>query len=278
MADIIDLRDACDCHLHIYEVGYPLAPTATFKPPHAPAAAYREVQRRLGFGRAIVVQPTGYGFDNRCTLAAIKALGPQARGIAVIPPDLPQAELEALHAAGMRGVRFMMLAGGLLPWSSLEPMAERIAPMGWHINLQLDGRDLPQFEARLLAMRCRVAIDHIGKFLGPVVASADSVTSLHRLLDAGHCWIKLSAPYESSISGSPDYTDIAPLAAALARRHPQRCLWASNWPHPNVRPSPDEAALLAWARDTVADDGIWQQMLVHNPAQLYACDTTTHDR
>lgn len=252
-----------------------MAPTATFRPPHAPAAAYREVQRRLGFGRAIVVQPTGYGFDNRCTLAAIQALGPQARGIAVIPPDSPQAELEALHAAGMRGVRFMMLAGGVLPWSSLEPMAERIAPLGWHINLQLDGRDLPQFEARLLGLRCPVAIDHIGKFLGPVVASADSVTSLHRLLDSGHCWIKLSAPYESSISGPPDYTDIAPLATALARRHPQRCLWASNWPHPNVRPSPNEAALLAWARDTVADDGIWQQMLVHNPAQLYGFDTTT---
>ena len=273
-----ELHDACDCHLHVYEDGYPLAPTATFKPPHAPAASYREVQRRLGIGRAIVVQPTGYGFDNRCTLAAIRALGPQARGIAVISPDSPQAELEALHAAGMRGVRFMMLAGGVLPWSSLEPMAERIASLGWHINLQLDGRDLPQFEARLLALRCPVAIDHIGKFLGPVAASADSVASLHRLLDSGHCWIKISAPYESSISGPPDYTDIAPLAAALARRHPQRCLWASNWPHPNVRPSPDEAALLAWARDTVADDGVWQQMLVHNPAQLYGFDTTARDR
>jgi D-galactarolactone isomerase len=278
MGGAVELRDACDCHLHVYEDGYPLAPTATFKPPHAPAAAYREVQRRLGNGRAIVVQPTAYGFDNRCTLAAIRALGPQARGIAVISPDSPQAELEALHAAGMRGVRFMMLAGGVLPWSSLEPMAERIAPLGWHINLQLDGRDLPQFEARLLALRCPVAIDHIGKFLGPVAASADSVASLHRLLDHGHCWIKISAPYESSISGPPRYTDIAPLAAALARRHPQRCLWASNWPHPNVRPSPDEAALLAWARDTVADDGIWQQMLVRNPAQLYGFDTTARDR
>ena len=278
MGDIVDLRDACDCHLHVYEDGYPLAPTATFRPPHAPAAAYRDVQRRLGLRRAIVVQPTGYGFDNRCTLAAIHELGPHARGIAVIPPDSPQAELEALHAAGVRGVRFMMLAGGVLPWSSLEPMAERIAPMGWHINLQLDGRDLPQFEARLLGLRCQVAIDHIGKFLGPVVASADSVASLHRLLDSGHCWIKLSAPYESSISGPPDYTDVAPLVAALARRHPQRCMWASNWPHPNVRPSPDEAALLAWARDTVADDGTWQQMLVRNPAQLYGFESTARNR
>ncbi|HEY6353773.1 MAG TPA: amidohydrolase family protein [Burkholderiaceae bacterium] len=269
MSAIVDLREPCDCHLHVYDTGYALAPTATFKPPHAPASAYREVQRRLSLRRAIVVQPTGYGFDNRCTLAAIDTLGPQARGIAVIPPGLPQAELQALHAAGIRGVRFMMLAGGVLPWSSLEPIAERIASLGWHINLQLDGRDLPQFEARLLALRCRVAIDHVGKFLGPVAESADSVASLHRLLDSGHCWIKLSAPYESSINGPPDYADIAPLAATLARRHPQRCLWASNWPHPNVRPSPDEAALFAWARDAVDDARTWQQILVHNPAQLY---------
>jgi D-galactarolactone isomerase len=163
----------------------------------------------------------------------------------------------------------MMLAGGVLPWSSLEPMAERIASLGWHINLQLDGRDLPQYETRLLALRCTVVIDHLGKFLGPVAESEDSVASLHRLLDRGHCWIKLSAPYESSISGPPDYADIAPLAAALARRHPQRCLWASNWPHPNVRPSPDEATLLAWTRNAVGDPRRWQQILVHNPAQLY---------
>src|SRR6185436_13936482 len=142
-----------------------------------------------------------------------------------------------------------------------------IAPLGWHINLQLDGRDLPHFEARLRALPCPLVIDHLGKFLGTLATAADSVQSLHRLLDSGRCWIKLSAPYESSIEGPPDYADVAPLAGDLARRHPQRCLWASNWPHPNVRPQPDEAALLAWARDTVADDGTWQQMLVRNPAQ-----------
>lgn len=263
---------ACDCHVHVYEHGYPLAPTATFAPPHAPVSAYRDVQQRLGLRRAIVVQPTGYGFDNRCTLAAIAELGSFTRGIAVVPADVPDGELQRLHTAGMRGVRFMMLAGGVLPWSALEPIAKRIAPLGWHVNLQLDGGDLPQFEARLRALPCPLVIDHLGKFLGPVATAADSAAALHRLLDGGRCWIKLSAPYESSLSGPPDYTDVAPLAAELAARHPQHCLWASNWPHPNVRPSPDEAALLAWTRDAVGDEVTWQQILVDNPARLYGFD------
>lgn len=260
---------AWDCHIHVYEPGHALAPTATFEPPHAPAAAYCDVQRRLGFERVLVVQPTGYGFDNRCTLAAIQQLGDGARGIAVVPPDVGQAELERLHEGGIRGVRFMMLAGGLLPWRSLSAMAARIAPLGWNINLQLDGRDLPLHEPLLGRLPCRVVIDHIGKFLGPVALAADATAALQRLLDQGRCWVKLSAPYESSRSGPPDYADVAPLAQALARSHPERCLWASNWPHPNVQPRPDDAALLAWALQAVDSASARQRMLVDNPTELY---------
>lgn len=267
-----DLQQACDCHLHVFEDGRPLAPTATFKPPHAPVEAYREVQRRLGFGRALVVQPTGYGFDNDCTLQAMAALGGPnggARGIAVVPPTVSQAELDALHAAGMRGVRFMMLAGGVLPWSALEPIAERIAPLGWTINLQLDGHDLPQHEARLLALPCHVAIDHIGKFLSPVTTESPGFLALRRLLDSGRFWIKLSAPYESSKTGQPAYDDVGALVTALARHYPTRGLWASNWPHPNIRPTPDEGELLHWAQQRVGDDATWRRVLIDNPAELY---------
>ncbi|MEO7640784.1 MAG: amidohydrolase family protein, partial [Ramlibacter sp.] len=109
---------ACDCHIHVFEDKYPLATTATFKPPHAPAADYREVQRALGLRRAIVVQPTGYAFDNTCTLGGMKQLGAGARGVAVIRHDVEEAELIRLHDAGMRGVRFMMLSGGVLPWTA----------------------------------------------------------------------------------------------------------------------------------------------------------------
>lgn len=264
-----DWSQACDCHVHVYEPDYPLARTATFQPPHAPASAYREMQRALGFGRVVVVQPTGYGFDNRCTLAAIAELGAGARGVAVIRPETSEAELQRLHAAGIRGVRYMMLPGGVLPWDSLEETAGRVALLGWNINLQLDGRTLPEYEQRLRKLPGRLVIDHVAKFLGPVTVDDEAFASLRRLLDAGQCWIKLSAPYESSRSGPPHYADVAALVRELASAYPDRGLWASNWPHPNVMPRPSDAELLEWARRLMGDEATQRRILVDNPAEVY---------
>jgi len=261
--------NACDCHMHIYDDGYPLAPTATFKPPHAPVSAYHEVQRELGLTRVVVIQPTGYAFDNRCTLAGMAALGANARGIAVVPPDVPAEELQRLHDLGMRGVRYMMLPGGVLPWSGLETTAARIAPMGWHIGLQLDGADLPQHEAMLLRLPGRIVIDHVGKFLEPVTTESAAFASLCRVLDRGNFWVKLSAPYETSKLGAPGYEDVAVLARALAARFPERCLWASNWPHPNAKPEPSSRAMFEWAQRCVDNDAHWKKILVDNPAEVY---------
>lgn len=263
------LAQGCDCHVHVYEPGYPLAPTATFQPPQAPASAYRRVQRALGLGRVVVVQPTGYGFDNRCTLAAVERLGPQARGIAIVRPDTPLEELRQLHEAGIRGVRYMMLAGGVLPWDTLEAMASRIAPLGWNINLQLDGRELPRHEAMLRRLPARLVIDHIAKFLGPVTPADEPFASLRRLLDSGNCWVKLSAPYESSRAGPPAYGDVALLVRELAASSAQRCLWASNWPHPNVLPTPSDGELLDWALNLFGGAENSRRILVDNPAELY---------
>ena len=261
--------DACDCHIHVFEEGRALAPTATFKPPNAPVPAYREIQKEIGFTRVLVVQPTGYAFDNGCTLDAMAQLGPGARGIAVVPQDVSGAELERLNRAGMRGVRFMMLAGGVLGWDSLDALAARIAPLNWIINLQLDGRDLPMHETRLARLPCRLSIDHLAKFLGPTRVEDEAFRSLCHLLDSGNCWIKLSAPYESSRSGPPDYADVAPLARELALRYPERCLWASNWPHPNINPHPSCTQLLEWIFRHVESEAGRHKMLVDNPAELY---------
>src|SRR5215216_2495561 len=108
---------ACDCHVHIYERGYPLASTATFVPPHAPVSSYRDVQHELGLERVVLVQPTGYGFDNTCLLDALSEFGGSARGVCTVRPETPDTELERLHVLGVRGVRYMMLpgAGGQLP-------------------------------------------------------------------------------------------------------------------------------------------------------------------
>ena len=261
--------NACDCHMHIYDDRYPLAATATFTPPNALVSAYRDVQRELGLTRVVVIQPTGYGFDNRCTLEGMAALGANARGICVVPHDVAAEELQRLHGLGIRGVRFMMLPGGVLPWSSLAPTAARIAPMGWHIGLQLDGQDLPQHEAMLMQLPGRIVVDHVGKFLEPVAVDSAAFASLCRILERGNFWIKLSAPYETSKRGAPGYEDVAVLARELAKRFPERCLWASNWPHPNATPEPSSRAMFEWARACVGNDAHWKKILVDNPAEVY---------
>lgn len=260
---------ACDCHMHIYEDRFPLVPQAIFKPPHAPLGDYVQVQRALGLERAVVVQPNGYGFDNRCTLEALLALGAAGRGVATVPADVADAELERLTRAGVRGARFHLLPGGMLSWDSLVPMAARIAPFGWHIQLQLDGRELPRHEAVLARLPAPLVIDHNGKFLEPVPIDHPGFKTLLRLLAGGRTWVKLSAPYETSKLGPPHYADVGALARALVQAHPERCVWASNWPHPGRDPRPDSAALLDLLLEWADDDATRRRILVDNPATLY---------
>lgn len=260
---------ACDCHIHIYEAGYPLAPSATFRPPPAPVSAYLQMQKALGLTRVVVVQPTGYGFDNSCTLSALERFGANARGVAMLPPQHSDDEIARLHEAGIRGLRYMMLAGGLASWRSLKNDAARIASPGWHIDLQLDGRDLPRHESELMDLPCRLVIDHTGKFIEPVRPDSEAFGSLCRLLDRGHCWVKLSAPYETSRLGAPDYEDVALLARTLAARYPERCLWGSNWPHPGAQPRPVDAVLLDWLVRCAGDESTVEKILVGNPEAVY---------
>ena len=273
-------RSACDCHVHIYDDRYPLAPTATFKPPHAPVSAYREVQRTLGLERVVLVQPTGYGFDNACLLDALAQFGDTARGIAVVRADASDAELQRLHSAGVRGVRYMLLAGagGALGWDTLERMAARIAPLGWNIDLQLDGRELPQHQALIDRLPGKLVIDHTGKFIEPVAVDAPAFKALQALLDRDDRWVKLSAPYETSKLGPPHYGDVAALARALVASHPERCLWASNWPHPNRVPVPSDAHMLALLGQWAPDERVRTAILVHNPAGLYGLDAVVPAR
>jgi D-galactarolactone isomerase len=142
------------------------------------------VQQRLGTTRTIVVQPTAYGTDNHCTLEAIAALGPGARGVAVADTSVTEGELDQLHRAGIRGARFQMLPGDFLPWEALETIACRIAAFGWHIQLQMDGRLLKEREAVLQRRPCPVVIDHVGKFLEPVPVEHPGFRSLLRLIGA----------------------------------------------------------------------------------------------
>lgn len=263
---------ACDTHMHFYDRRYPTAPSAVFAPPDAAVADYRKVQARLGLQRVVVVQPTTYGKDNRCTLEAIAAIGPDARGVAVVDETVSDGELERLTRAGIRGVRFHMLAGGALPWDHLETIAARVHQFGWHVQLQLDGRTLPEKDAVIRRFPGTLVIDHTGKFLEPVATDHEAFRALLRLLENGRTWVKLSAPYETSKLGPPLYGDVGAVAKALIRAAPERMLWASNWPHPRqppYDPPPDEAVLLDTLLDWAPDDATRRKILADNPATLY---------
>lgn len=262
---------ACDTHMHVYEDRFPLVPNAIFKPPHAPVSDYLAMRRRLGIERTIVVQPSGYGFDNTCMLEAIAAMGPSARGIAVVGADVTGAELERLTKEGIRGIRYFMLPGGVLSWKGLEAMAARVEAFGWHVQLQLDGRTLPEREALLKRLKGTLVIDHNGKFLEPVTVDHPGFIILLRLLENGRTWIKLSAPYETSKLGPPLYADVGALAKALVKAAPERAVWASNWPHPSVprEKRPDDTDLLDLLLDWAPDEAVRRKILVDNPAKLY---------
>jgi len=259
---------ACDCHVHIYEPErFPL----TQQIARASWSDYQQVQRRLGLERALLVQANGYGFDMGCLLDALAQAGDAARAIAVIAPDTSDETLSRLHSAGVRGVRFMLIPGaqGALGWDELEPISARIAELGWVINLQVDGRQLPEFETRIRALPSLVSIDHTGKFLEPVGIDHPGFKSLLSLLDSGKVWVKVSAPYETSKAGPPHYEDVSVLARTLVQAFPERCLWASNWPHPGRSPAPDDMAMLDLLSEWALDDTVRRRILVDNPARLY---------
>jgi D-galactarolactone isomerase len=275
--DATDRRDAgdnmpthaCDCHMHVYERGYAAAPGWPFPVPDGPLSAYREIRRDLGVSRCVVVQPNAYAFDNACTESAIRALGETARGVATISPTIAETELERLDRAGFRAARCFMLPRTLFTWHDVDLIAARIAPLGWHIDLQLDGRELPQHMDQLRRLPVDLVIDHNGKYMEPVEPEHPAFAALLDLLDSGHVWVKLSAPYETSKTGPPRYDDVSVLARRLAAQAPERCLWASNWPHPGQAAPPSSAVLLDLLHDWAADAATRKRILVDNPAQLY---------
>jgi len=263
-------RGACDTHMHFYDTKIPGAP-GTFLPGDFTVKDYRELQKRLGLERVIVVQPNAYADDNTVTLNAMKELGKSAKGVAVVKPDVKEAELERLTKAGMCAVRIMTLHGGLLGFDKMDAVMARVHPFGWHANIQLDGRELPKYEAQIKRLPGKFVIDHTGKFLEPVSTDHEAFKCLQRLVDTGRCWVKLSAPYETSKTGAPNYEDVGRLAKALVKQAPERMLWASNWPHPSARkPAPPrDEDLLELLADWAPDAAVQKKILADNPAELY---------
>jgi len=263
-------KGACDTHMHFYDEKIPGAP-GTFLPGTFTVDQYRALQKRLGLARVIVVQANAYADDNTVMVNSIRALGKGAKGVAVVRANVKDSELDRLTKAGIVGVRIMTLHGGLLGFDVMDAVVARVHPFGWHANIQLDGRELPKVEAQIKRLPGKFVIDHTGKFLEPVGLDHPAFRSLLNLVETGRCWVKLSAPYETSKAGAPKYEDVSRLAKALVKHAPERMLWASNWPHPSARKPapPKDEDLLDLLADWAPDENVRKKILADNPSQLY---------
>ena len=260
---------ACDTHMHFYDARFPSAATAAFTPPNASVADYQALQQRLGLERVVIVQPSVYGRDNACILEAREAFGDNARLVVVVDDETPEAELERLTGLGARAARFFMLDGAPIPWDLLEPVAQRVHDHGWHIQLQMNGRDFADRADQLARLPGTLVVDHIGRFMDPVPIDHPSFKALLRLIESGRCWVKLSGPYMSSLDGPPHFDDLTESVRTLVEAAPERMVWATNWPHPGYPGVYDDAMLLDTLAHWVEDEATRNRILADNPAALY---------
>ncbi|MEM7274277.1 MAG: amidohydrolase family protein [Actinomycetota bacterium] len=259
---------ACDTHIHVYDGQYPAAPGAVLRPPDAGLDDYAELQAVTGTERVVMVQPTTYGLDNTLHLDAMARIGDAARGVMVVDADTDRAELERLTERGVRGARFHLLPGGAVDLDQLTVVAARIAPLGWHVQLQLDGHRLAGLLDRLLRLPCPLVIDHVGRFMPPVAPDTAPFSALLSLVDAG-AHVKLSAPYESAPDPDHRYDLVTACVDELVRRAPDRLLWASNWPHPGQADPPSPVRLVELRDRWLPTAELRRQVLVDNPATCY---------
>ena len=264
---------SCDTHAHIYGPADKYPPFPGRRPTNwlASLEAYKIMLNRLGIERCVIVQPSLYSTDNRCTLDAIQQLGlSRARGVAVTKKNITAAELQKLHEGGMRGLRFYLLVDDFR-LSDVPEMAKCIAPLKWHIQIQDRGHWLSEAIPILKKLPVDVVIDHLGRTPPEKGINDPGFKELLRFLETGKCWVKISAPYLASLSGPPHYADFGEKVRALVAVRPDRLVWATNWPHPNHTPGnkPDEADLLDLLLDWVPDAGIRQAILADNPGRLY---------
>jgi D-galactarolactone isomerase len=262
--------NATDCHHHIYDSRFPADAKATVTPGDATVADYRMLQARLGTTRHVVVQPSTYGTDNRCMLDALAAFGPASRGVAVVDTSVTDAELERLHQAGVRGIRFNLVQAAATTTDMLAPLGQRVHLLGWHIQFNVAGALLPQIADMLGALPCPIVLDHIGHIPQPAGISDPAFTAMRRLVDTGRTWVKLSGAYLDTRVGPPSYSDVTKVAQAIAQSAPERVVWGSDWPHPTAKgDKPNDAILLDLLAEWVPDEAARHRVLVSNPAELY---------
>jgi predicted TIM-barrel fold metal-dependent hydrolase len=265
---------ACDAHCHIFGPSdkYPYAPDRTYTPPDAPLADFRKLQSVLGFARAVLVNASCHGSDNTVIADAIAPSRGQYRGVANADGSFVEADFRKLHAAGFRGVRFNFVKhlGGVPDLTDFHRVIARIKPLGWHVDLHFDAHELPEFSDLLQNLPVPFIIDHMGRV--PTKNGLDQtpfqvLLNLHR--NNTKCWVKISGSERISNSGPP-FTDAVPFAQALIKAGPERILWGTDWPHPNIaKHMPNDGDLVDLIPLMMPDAAMQQLVLVDNPYRLY---------
>jgi D-galactarolactone isomerase len=262
--------NACDCHMHIYDARFPVAPNATLRPPDALVPDYKLLQKRIGTTRNVVVTPSTYGTDNRVTLEAIQQLGSTARGVAVVDTSVSDAELKRMHDLGIRGIRFNLVQAGATTVEMIEPLSKRVNDLGWHIQIHMKGQQIAGIEDVLLRVASPIVFDHLGRLAQPNALDDPGFKTISKLIDKGRTWVKLSGAYQDSKVGAPSYSDTVPVARAYVKAAPQRMVWATDWPHPTEKEKkPDDAVLFDLLAEWVPDAAVRTDILVQNPEVLY---------
>ncbi len=263
--------NACDCHMHIYDSRFPVAPNAKLKPPDATVDDYRRLQKRIGTTRNVVVTPSTYGTDNACTLDAMAKLGGTARGVAVVDASVADAELRRLDGLGVRGVRFNLVQSGATTVEMIEPLSKRVNDLGWHVQIHMLGDQIVEIADLLKRLPSPIVFDHRARIPEPAGVDHPAFPLMLSLLEKGRAWVKLSGAYMDTRTGPPAYADVSKVARAYVNAAPERMVWGSDWPHPTEKADlkPDDAILFDLLADWAPDEATRNRILVDNPAALY---------
>jgi D-galactarolactone isomerase len=267
--------NACDCHMHIYD-GERFAPARpgpqSRMQSHATAADYRLLQKRIGTTRIVVVTPAAYVTDNRVTLDAIEQLGrTETRGVAVLHPTVTDSELKTLNDGGIKGIRFTVFdpASAAVSIDMIEPLAKRVADLGWHVQIHMRADQIAQNAELLQRLPTTVVFDHLGRLPQLAPLEHDAYKIIRAMLDKGRTWIKLSGAYMDTKIGAPNYSDKLGVAQAYIKAAAERVVWGSDWPHPTEKEKPNDAALFDLLAEWEPDDAQRARILVTNPEALY---------
>ena len=266
---------AVDAHCHVFGPGdeFPFAPQRKYTPCDASKHQLFALRDFLGFARNIIVQATCHGDDNRALVDALSHSDDKARGVATINADVGDDELLWLNRAGVRGVRFNFLKRlvNASPKSELMEIAQRIKHLGWHVVIYFEAHDLPEFYDFFASLPTTVVVDHMGlPDVNKPVDGDEFLLFLKLMSENNHVWSKVSCPERISKLGPPHYEDVIPFAKKIVELFPDRVLWGTDWPHPNMKfDMPDDGRLVDFIPQIAVTAELQRKLLVDNPMRLY---------